>query len=318
MLDGQDAPAKVQGSTFKVSNLDDTVADSPSTGYSQAAVPGALSHSAASGEENAIESSPHGDSPYASNPSGENISTKNPQGDKIVDSDTQSTGYLHGEPGIGNSKSKDAAVSAPNSSSVAETDASEDDNSDVTSVDQELNPFDILPAENLSPSAAPGNGLPPKPKNAQGDSSPQSDDLEDFPSGDNRNFESGTAVISPAPRYLAKTHQASGPDNVDNLNGKMLPADGSTRVPLQFADDVPQLASGVLKDPSRNTGATDAAYSATVATEASKVSGFAQTSPFLAAAFAQESGSAPSSALLATPTPGLGSDGTRRSSSSAT
>ena len=37
------------------------------------------------------------------------------------------------------------------------------------------------------------------------------------------------------------------PDNVGNLNGKILPANGSTRVPLQFADDVPQLASDVLK-----------------------------------------------------------------------
>lgn len=315
VLDGHDTPAKVQGSTLEVSNLDDSEAHSPSTGHSQATVPYAHSHSAALGEENAGESSPHGDTPYVSSPSGEYISTKTQQGDEIVDSDTQSTGSLSGEPETGNSKSKDAAVSAPNSSSVAETDANEDDNSDVTNVDPELNPFDNLPAENLSPSAASGNGLPSKPKNAQGDSSSQSDDLEYFPSGDNLNFESGTAAISPAPQYSAKTHQAPDPDKIDNLYGKILPTDGSTRLPLRFANDVPPSASDVLNHPSRKTGVTDAAYSATVATEASRVLDFAQTSPFLAAAFAQGSGSTPPSAISETPTPGIGSDGTTSSSS---
>ena len=314
-------PAKVQCSTLEVTNLDDSKADSPSPGHSQATVPDVLSHSAASGEENAGKSPPHGDSPHVSDPSGEYIPTKNPQGDGIVDSDIHNTGSLHGEPETNNSESNDAIVSAPNGSPAAETDANEDDISDATSVDQELNPFDILPAEMLdlngalSPSAASGNGLPSKPKNAQGDSSPQSDNLEYFPSGDNRNFEAGTTEISPTPQYSAKTHQAPGPDNIDNLNDKNWPAHGSTRVPLRFANGLPQLASDVLKDPSRKTGATDAAYSATAATGASRVSGFVQSSPFLAAAFAEESGSAPSSAILATPTLGLGSDGTTSSSS---
>ena len=315
VLDGHDTTAKVPGSTLEVSNLDDSKAHSLSTGLSQTTVPYALSHSAALGEENAGESSPYGDTPYVSSPSGEYISTKTQQGDKIVDSDTQSTDSLYGEPETENSKSKDAAVSAPNKSSVAETDANEDDNSDVASVDQELNPFDNLLAETLSPSAASGNGLPSKPKNAQGDPSSQSDDLGYFPSGDNLNFETGTAAMSPAPQYSAKAHQAPDRDKIDNLYGNILPTDGSTRVPLRFANDVAPSASDILKNPSRKTGATDAAYSAPVATEASRVSEFAQSSPFLAAAFAQGSGSAPSSAISETPTPGLGSDGTTSSSS---
>ena len=312
VLDGHDTPGKVQASTLEVSNLDDSKAHTPSTGHSQATLPYAHSHSAALGEENARESSPHGDTPYVSSPSGEYISTKTQQGDEIVDSDTQSTGSPYGEPETGNSKNKDAAESPPNNSSVADTDVNEDDNSDVASENQELNPFDNLPAETLSPSAASGNGLPSKPKNAQGDSSSQSDDLEYFPPGDNFNFETGTAAISPAPQYSAKTHQAPDPDEIDNLYGKTLSTDGSTGVPLRFANDVPPSASGVLKHPSRKTGATDAAYSVTVA---SRVLGFAQTSPFLAAAFAQGSGSTPASAISETPTPGLGSDGTASSSS---
>ena len=319
VLDGQDTPAKVQGSALKVSNLDDSTADSPSRGISQA-TDSALSHSAALGEENAWESSPHGDSPYVSNPSGEHISTKNLQGDEIVDSATQSIGSLHGVPETGNSKSKDAAVSAPSSSSAAEIDASEDNISDVSSAHQELNPFDILPAEMLglngalSPSAASGNGLPSKLKNAHGTSSPQSKNLEYFPSGDSLDTETGTAEVSPAPQYSPKTHQALDPDNIDGLSGKFLPADGSSREPLRFADGFTQLSSDILKDPQRTTGATDHASSATVATDASRVSGFSQTSPSLATEYAEESASAPSSAILATPTLGLVSEGTTSSS----
>ena len=321
VLDGQDTPAKVQGSTLKSSNSDDSAVDSQSTGISQATGPNALSHSAALGEENAGEPSPHGDSPYASNPSGEYVSTKNSQGDEVGDSATQSIGSLHGEPETGDSKSKDAAVSAPDNPSVAETDANEDNMSDVSSVHQELDPLDILPAEMLglngalSPSAASGNGLPFKSKNAHGTSSPQSDDLEYFSSGDSLDTETGTAKVPPPPQYSAKTHQALDPNSIDSLSGKILLADGSTRVPLRFTDDSTQLASNILKDPSRNTGATDPASSATVPTEASSVSGFSQTSPSLATAFAEESGSAPSPAISATPTLGLVSDGTTSSSS---
>ena len=310
VLDGQDTPAKVQGSIPELSKSDDSTADSPSTGNSQATAPNAVSHSAALGEENAGESS-HGDNTYISSPSGEHISAKNSQGDEIVDSDTQSIGSLHGEPEIGNSKSKDAAVSAPSSSSVAEIDANEDNISDVSSVHEEPNPFDILSAElngALSPSAASGNGQPSKPKNAHGTSAPQSDNLEFFPSGDSLNTETGTAEVSPAPQYSPKTHQALDPNNIDSLSVKILLADGSTRVPLRSADDSTQLASIILKDSSRTTGATDPA------TEASRVSGFSQTSPSLATVFAEESGSAPSSAIVATPALGLVSEGTTSSS----
>ena len=317
VLDGQDTPTKIQGSILKVSNLDDSTADSPNKGNPQATAPNAPSHSGPLGEGNAGGSSPQGDSPYVSSPSGEYISTKNSQGDEIVDSDTQSIGSLHGEPRTGNSKSKDAAVSAPSSSSIAETDANEDNISDVSSVHQEPNPFDILPAGMLglsgalSPNAASGNGLPSKPKNAHGTSSSQSDDLEYFPSGDSLNTETGTAEVYPAPQYSRKPHQALDPDNIDSLSVNILLADGSTRVLLQSPDDSTQLASDILKDPARTTGATNPASSATVATtEASKVSDFAHISPLLAAASAPDSRSAPSSAILATPTLGLASDGT--------
>ena len=321
VLDGQDTPAKVQGSIPKVSNSDGSTADSPSTGSSQATAPNAVSHSAALGEENAGESSPNGDSAYVSNPSGEYISTKNSQGDEIVDSATQSIGSLHGEPETWNSKSKDAAVSAPSSSSVAETDANEDNVSDISSVYQEPNPSDILPAEMLglngalSPSAASGNGRSSKPKNAPGTSFPQSDNLKYFPSGDSLNTVTGTAEVSPAPQHSPKTHQALDPDNIDSLSGRFLLEDGSTRVPLQFADDFTQLASDIPKDPPRATGATDPASSVTAATETSTISGIAHISPLLAAASAQDSRSAPSSAVLATPALGLGSDRTTSSSS---
>ena len=321
VLDGQDTAAKVQGSTLKVSNLDDSKADSPSTIHSLATVPDPLSHSATSGVENAGGFSPHGNSPYVSPPSGEYTSTKDGQGDGLVDSDNQSTGSQYGEPETGDSKSKDAAVSAPHSNSVVETDANEDNISNISNVHQELNPLDILPAEMLglngalSPSAASGNGLPSKPKNAHGTSSPQSDNLEYFPSGDSTNTETGIAEVSPALQYSAKTHQALDPDIIDSLSDKTLLADGSTRVPLRFADDFTQLASDILKDPSRNTGATDPASSATVATETWRVSRLSQTSPSPATAFAEESGSAPSSAISATPALGLVSDGTTSSSS---
>ena len=314
VIDGQDTPAKVQGSIVKVSNLDDSTADSPSTGNPQATASNSLSHSGTLGEENAGISSPHGDSPYVSDLSGEYISTKNSQGDEIVDSDTQSIGSLHGEPEAGNFKSKDALASAPDSSSVAETDAKEENTSDVSSVHQEINPLDILPAEMLglsgalSPSAASGNGLPSKPKNSHGNSSPQSDNLKYFPSGDSLVSETGTAKVSPAPPYPPKTHQALDPGNIDSLSGKILLADGSTRVSLRLTNDFTQLASDMLKDPSRTIGATDPASSATTATEASRVSGFSQSSPSLATAYAEES------AILATPTPGAVSD--RRTSSS--
>ena len=320
VLDGQDTPAKVQGSTLKISNLDDSTADSPSTGIFRATGPNALSHSAASGEENAGESS-HGDSPYVSNPSGEYIPTKNSQGDEIVDSATQSIGSIHGEPGTGDSKSNDAAVSAPNNPSVAETDANEDDISDVSSVHQELNPLDVLPAEMLglngalSPSAAYGNGLPSKPKNTYGTSSPRPDNLEYFPSGDSLDAETGTTKVPSPPQYSPKTDQALDPGNIDSLSGTILLADGSTRVPLRSADDFTQLASDTLKDPSRNTGATDLSSSATVAAEASRVSGFSQTSPSLATAFAEDSGSAPIAAISAAPALGPVSDGRTSSSS---
>ena len=327
VLDGQDTPAKVRGSIVKVSSLDHSTADSPSTGNPQATTPNSLPHSAALGEENAGKSSPHGDSPYVSDPSGEYISAKNSQGDEIVDSDIQSVGSLHGEPEIGNSKSKGAAVSASKSSSVTETDANDDNSSDNSSVYQEINPLDILPAEmlglsgTLSPSAASGNVLPSEPKTAHGTSSPQSDILEDFPSGDSLDPGTGygTAKVSPAPPYSPEPHQALDPDNIDSLGDNMLLADGSTRAPLRFADDFTQLASDIAKDPSRTIGATDPASSATMATEASRVSGFSQSSPSLAAAFAEESGSALSSAVLATPTLGPVSDGrTSSSSNSAT
>ena len=319
VLDDQDTPAKVQGSIPKVSKSDDSTADT-STGNSQATAPNAVSHSAALGEDNAGESSPHGDSPYVSNSSGESISSKNSQGDEIMDSDTQSIDSLHGEPETGNSKSKDAAVSAPSSSSVIETDANEDNISEVSNVHQEPNPFGILPAEMLglngalSPSAASGNGLPSKPKNAHGTSAPQSDNLEYFPFGDSSNSETATAEVSASPQYSPKTHQALDPDNIDSLSVKILLADGSTRVPLQFADDLTQLASAILKDPPRTTGATDPASSATVAIEASRVSEFTHISPLLAAASAQDSLSARSSPITATPSLGLVSDGTTSSS----
>ncbi|KAM0804316.1 hypothetical protein BDR22DRAFT_835626 [Usnea florida] len=314
VLDGQDTPAKVQGSIVKVSNLDDSTADSPSTGNPQATALNFLSHSDTLGEPNAGKFSPHGDSPYVSDPSGEYISTKNSQGDEVVDSATQNIGSLHGEPEDGNSKSKDAAALAPDSSSVTETDANEENTSDVSSVHQEIDPLDILPAEMLglggalSPSAASGNRLPSEPKHAQGTFSPQSDNLEYFPSGHSLVPETGTAKVSPAPPYSPKTHHALDPGNIDSLSGKILLADGSTRVSLRLTNDFTQLASDMLNDPSRTVGATDSASPATTATEASRVSGFSQSSPSLATAFAKES------AILATPTPGAVSD--RRTSSS--
>lgn len=278
VVDGHDEPQGAQSSTPQVSNPDDPKAATSSPDRSQQNVPDTSSNDADSSNEYPENYQPNAYTPTVFDATGIDVSSSNAQGEEVADPDTNIPDSFMGQSKQLNSHGQDSAMSRPNKSPAAESEANDGDVSMVKGPDLELDPFDVMPTNSsniddaLSPTAKSDDGQYSTPNGSEHDPSSQPEDLEYPPSGGNQNDDD--VIAKPA---FADDHSLSH---------------------QQSANVLPSTYSDAIVVSLSRTAPTDDSASADVAIGTSK-----------------EVGSASSSASLAASGIRLGNDGTSTSRS---
>lgn len=263
VLDGHDEPQGLQSSTPQVSNPDDPKADTSRPDRSQQNVPDISSNNADSSNEYSENSQPNAYTPTVFDSTGIDVSSSNAQGEEVADPHTNVSDSLMGQSKQLHSQGQDSAMSRPNKSPAAESEANDGDVSMVKGPDLELDPFDVMPTnssnidEALSPSAKSDDGQYSTKNGSAHDPSSQPEDLEYPPSGDNQNDDD--VIAKPAfadDHYLSHQHSAN-----------VLPSTYSDAIVVSLSRTAP----------------TDDSASANVAIGTSKEVGSASSSASLAA-----------------------------------
>lgn len=261
LLEGNDEPEETHSSNPEVSNPDDPSADISSPDRSQPNVPDTFSNVAdsSSSNENSENPLPDGYTPPVTDSSGKHNPSPDSQGAEEADSSINNLDSSNGALKQTTSKGKEAALSDPKKSPAADPEVTSDDGSDVKSIDNELDPFDILPSkisnndEALSPSAKSVDGQPSTPNDREGDQSSQPESLKHSPSENNANDDNALAYNAILPQYSSDTLPTAESDAVADLLSKPTPTDDSTLSPSYLTIGLPTADSDAMADLSDKT-----------------------------------------------------------------
>lgn len=288
-LDTYGKPEKAQGSGSIASRPDDPKADDSTSTYRYQPNDPADSSSNVdnSGIQRAKDLPPQAYKPHPSGPDTKDISSSEPQDVETASSPTGTTDSLSDQSRF---TGKGAAISHPHKSPATDSEASDDDRSNLKDTHEEINIFRILPTKllgsikALSLSATSSDGTHFTPNDPEPDPTSRPTFFKypqpDPDPSDGGNILKGDAL---AIHFPDEDLPAKSSDAPADLPGMTTSAGGSALLPQSLASDPRPAGSNNTEGPPSRTATADAPVSATVAARISGISGSISSSTSTAA-----------------------------------